>query len=113
MELRNYRDHFRRKHQNIPYAEFIENVSRNDPKWLCHICNKQISLGNVARHQAICTEEHSDDTNETKDTDDNKDTDEDELTGNETDDMEDDPNFGNQGKATSSKCMSSTIKNKK
>lgn len=54
MELKNYRDHFRRVHQDVPFNEFLNNVDRNEPKFHCKICHKKISLGNQLRHQIIC-----------------------------------------------------------
>ena len=56
-ELKNYRDHFRRVHQDIPFSEFLNNVDRDEPKFHCKICNKKISLGNQLRHQIICRPE--------------------------------------------------------
>ena len=53
-ELKNYRDHFRRYHSDIPMREFLQKVDRNEPKFLCKICRRKISLGNQLRHQIIC-----------------------------------------------------------
>ena len=54
-EIRNYRDHFRRFHEDtVPFSEFLNKVERNDPTWLCKICRQRISLGNQLRHQVIC-----------------------------------------------------------
>ena len=53
-ELKNYRDHFRRYHSDIPMREFLTKVDRNEPKFLCKICRTKISLGNQLRHQLIC-----------------------------------------------------------
>ena len=63
MEIRNYRDHFRRFHlsEEVPYTEFLENVSRREPKWLCPNCNNQMSLGNMVRHKAVCKSSNSSD----------------------------------------------------
>ena len=58
MELKNYRDHFRKVHQDVPFAEFLNNVERDEPKFHCKICNKKISLGNQLRHQIICRPPH-------------------------------------------------------
>ena len=54
MELKNYRDHFRRVHQDVPFTEFLNKVDRDEPKFHCKICNKKISVGNQLRHQIIC-----------------------------------------------------------
>ena len=54
VELKNYRDHFRRVHKDIPYSEFLEIVQNRDPKWFCKGCKQKFSLGNVVRHKAIC-----------------------------------------------------------
>ena len=56
-EIKNYRDHFRRVHQDIPFSEFLNKVDRDEPKFHCKICNKKISLGNQLRHQVICRPE--------------------------------------------------------
>ena len=53
-ELKNYRDHFRRYHSDIPMREFLTKVQRNEPKFFCKICRRKISLGNQLRHQIIC-----------------------------------------------------------
>ena len=53
-EIKNYRDHFRRCHQNIPFSEFLNKVERDEPKWQCKICRQKLSLGNQLRHQVIC-----------------------------------------------------------
>ena len=58
MELKNYRDHFRRVHQDVPFTEFLNKVDRDEPKFHCKICNKKISLGNQLRHQIICRPPH-------------------------------------------------------
>ena len=58
MEIKNYRDHFRRVHQDIPFTEFLNKVDRDDPKFHCKICNRKISLGNQLRHQIICRPPH-------------------------------------------------------
>ena len=54
VELKNYREHFRRVHNEVPFSEFLENISRRDPKWLCPNCKSQMSIGNIVRHKAIC-----------------------------------------------------------
>ena len=56
-EIKNYRDHFRRVHQDLPFSEFLNKVDRDEPKFHCKICNKKISLGNQLRHQVICRPE--------------------------------------------------------
>ena len=53
-ELRNYRDHFRKAHSDVPMREFLLKVERDEPKWICNICRKKISLGNRLSHQIIC-----------------------------------------------------------
>ena len=54
-ELRNYRDHFRKYHEDtVPFSEFLNKVERNDPTWFCKLCRQRISLGNQLRHQIIC-----------------------------------------------------------
>ena len=53
-ELRNYRDHFRNAHSDVPMREFLSRVERNEPTWFCNICRRKISLGNQLRHQIIC-----------------------------------------------------------
>ena len=53
-ELKNYRDHFRKHHSDVPFREFLAKVDRNEPKWFCNICRNKISLGNQLRHQIIC-----------------------------------------------------------
>ena len=53
-EIKNYRDHFRNKHPDIPFTEFLEKVERDDPKWQCKVCKQQMSLPNKLRHQIIC-----------------------------------------------------------
>ena len=54
MEIKNYRDHFRRVHQDIPFSEFLNKVERDEPKWQCKICRQKMSVGNQLRHQIIC-----------------------------------------------------------
>ena len=53
-EIKNYRDHFRRAHQDVPFSEFLNKVERDEPKWQCKICRQKMSLGNQLRHQIIC-----------------------------------------------------------
>ena len=54
-EIRNYRDHFRKYHEDShPFSEFLNKVERNDPTWFCKLCRQKISLGNQLRHQIIC-----------------------------------------------------------
>ena len=45
-ELRNYRDHFRKAHSDVPMREFLSRGDRNEPTWCCNICRRKISLGN-------------------------------------------------------------------
>ena len=53
-EIKNYRDHFRRYHSDVPMREFLSKVETNEPKWVCNICRRKISLVNQVRHQIIC-----------------------------------------------------------
>ena len=53
-ELKNYRDHFRKVHSDVPMREFLSKVQSNEPKWFCKICRRKISLQNQVRHQTIC-----------------------------------------------------------
>ena len=52
--LKNYRDHFRRVHADVPFSEFLDKVNKREPKWLCPNCQNQMSIGNIVRHKAIC-----------------------------------------------------------
>ena len=54
MEIKNYRDHFRKYHSDKPFSEFLNKVERDEPKWQCKICRQRLSLGNQLRHQIIC-----------------------------------------------------------
>ena len=54
MEIKNYRDHFRKYHSDKPFSEFLNKVERDEPKWQCKICRQRLSLGNQLRHQVIC-----------------------------------------------------------
>ena len=53
-EIKNYRDHFRNYHSDIPFNEFLNKVERQEPKWQCKICRQKMSLANQLRHQVIC-----------------------------------------------------------
>ena len=53
-EIKNYRDHFRNFHSDIPFNEFLNKVERQEPKWQCKICRQKMSLANQLRHQVIC-----------------------------------------------------------
>ena len=53
-EIKNYRQHFRNAHSDIPFSEFLQRVEINDAKWFCNICRRKISLTNQLRHQSIC-----------------------------------------------------------
>ena len=53
-EIKNYRDHFRTYHSDIPFHEFLNRVQRQEPKWQCKICRQRMSLSNQLRHQVIC-----------------------------------------------------------
>ena len=68
LEFRNYRDHFKRVHSDIPFGEFLQSVKRRDQKYLCNNCNKTISLRSVTYHKAICKNDNSsdDDTDESE-----------------------------------------------
>ena len=76
-ELRNYRDHFRKYHEDtVPFTEFLNKVERNDPTWFCKLCRQRISLGNQLRHQIICRppefekkDKNDDDTSSSSDSD--------------------------------------------
>jgi hypothetical protein len=61
--LKNYRDHFRKKHlsDQVKMSEFIERVNRNDPTWFCTNCKRRVGVANVFRHKAAC---QSNDSNE-------------------------------------------------
>ena len=72
-EIKNYRDHFRRAHQDIPFSEFLNKVQRDEPKWQCKICRQKLSLGNQLRHQVICKPQNYESTSSSED-DDNEDT---------------------------------------
>ena len=54
LEIKNYRDHFRKYHSDKPFSEFLNKVERDEPKWQCKICRQRLSLGNQLRHQIIC-----------------------------------------------------------
>lgn len=53
-EIKNYRDHFRKFHENVPFSEFLNNVERDEPKFYCKLCKQKLSLSNQLRHQVIC-----------------------------------------------------------
>ena len=59
LEIKNYRDHFRRCHMSeqgggIPMSEFLSKVNRREPTWYCRNCRRQCSLPNMVRHKAMC-----------------------------------------------------------
>ena len=62
--LKNYRDHFRRVHADVPFSEFLDKVNKREPKWLCPNCQNQMSIGNIVRHKAICRLSSSEDEEE-------------------------------------------------
>ena len=71
-ELKNYRDHFRKKHlgehgTGIPMSKFDEKVENNEPKWVCTKCKTSMSFGNKNRHKEICIDDSS--SNSENDTD--------------------------------------------
>ena len=53
-EIKNYRDHFRNYHSDVPFSEFLNKVERQEPKWQCKICRQRMCLSNQLRHQIIC-----------------------------------------------------------
>ena len=53
-EIKNYRDHFRNYHSDVPFSEFLNRVERQEPKWQCKICRQKMCLSNQLRHQVIC-----------------------------------------------------------
>ena len=64
LEIKNYRDHFRKKHMTtdgIQMSEFIEKVNRREPTWLCKHCKRRVVLANRVRHKAVCYENDTDD----------------------------------------------------
>ena len=70
-EIKNYRDHFRAKHgDTVPFAEFLNKVERDDPKFYCKICKQKVSLGNQLRHQIICRPQEYEQHDDNDDTDD-------------------------------------------
>ena len=75
LEIRNYRDHFRRVHlsEEVPYTEFLENVNRREPKWLCPNCNNQMTFGNMVRHKAICRSNSSEEDSTSEEGDERRD----------------------------------------
>ena len=59
LEIKNYRDHFRKKHlgkDGIQMSEFMEKVNRREPTWFCKHCNRRVVLANRVRHKAVCYE---------------------------------------------------------
>ena len=71
-ELKNYRDHFRKKHQGedgkgVPMSQFLEKVKRVEPTWFCKNCKQHQSIGNVVRHKAICNPEEDAETGDIDD----------------------------------------------
>jgi hypothetical protein len=61
LEIKNYRDHFRKKHDGVPMSEFIEKVNRREPKWFCKNCKRRVALANMVRHKAVCYDIDTDD----------------------------------------------------
>ena len=64
VEIKNYRDHFRRVHSHVPYEEFLRSVPKRDPKWCCPNCRRFMSISNSVRHKAICLAQSSDDSDD-------------------------------------------------
>ena len=59
LEIKNYRDHFRKCHMSekgggIPMSEFLSKVNRREPTWFCKNCRHHCSLSNMVRHKAVC-----------------------------------------------------------
>ena len=73
-ELKNYRDHFRKHHSDVPMREFLSKVERDEPKWFCNICRRKISLVHKVMHQMICRPQVNDDPSSSSSSDDNEDT---------------------------------------
>ena len=61
LEFRNFRDHFKRAHKDVPMSDFLESVTRRDPKYYCPNCKKTICLQNVTYHKSICKNDSSTD----------------------------------------------------
>ena len=71
-ELKNYRDHFRKKHhredgKGLPMSEFLDKVHRCEPTWFCTNCKQHQSIGNAVRHKAICKPEQDSESSESDD----------------------------------------------
>jgi hypothetical protein len=65
LEIKNYRDHFRKCHMSeqgggIPMSEFLSKVNRREPTWFCRKCRRQCSLPNMMRHKAMCHRNNDD-----------------------------------------------------
>ena len=59
MELKNYRDHFRKFHMSVEggsilMSEFMAKATRKEPTWFCANCRRRSGLANMVRHKAIC-----------------------------------------------------------
>ena len=65
LEIKNYRDHFRKCHMSeegggIPMSEFLSKVNRREPTWFCKNCRHHCSLSNMVRHKAVCYKNSND-----------------------------------------------------
>ena len=49
----------KRKHNDVPMEEFLQSVSKRDPKYYCKKCKKQICLQNMVYHKSICKADES------------------------------------------------------
>ena len=59
LELKNYRDHFRKYHMtveggSVPMSEFLTKINRREPTWYCTNCRRRCGLASIVRHKAIC-----------------------------------------------------------
>ena len=57
-EIRNYRQHFKSVHSNIPFSEFLQHVTNRDKKYTCPLCRKQFAMSSAANHKKICERNH-------------------------------------------------------
>ena len=89
LQIKNYRDHFRRVHSDIDYNEFLRCVTKRDPKWCCPNCRRLMSISHSVRHKAICNVSEDEDDDEEEE-EDNGDEDEDKDKDDDDDDDDDD-----------------------
>ena len=64
VEIKNFRDHFRRVHSDVPYEEFLRKVPKRDPKWCCPNCRRFMSISNSHRHKLICKSDEYEDSDD-------------------------------------------------